>query len=98
MEETGLTVAVGEFLFVHEYLKPPLHALEIFFEIKITGGTLKTGIDPEMRPDAQLIQHVSFMSWKEIKQKPALQLHQILQHSSSLEDLKSKRGYYKFSV
>ncbi|MBW3544203.1 MAG: NUDIX hydrolase [Bacteroidetes bacterium] len=97
-EETGLEVEVGDFLFVHEYLNPPLHALELFFNIEIMGGTLQTGIDPESSPEAQLIQDVSFLSWQEIKKKPAQQLHQILQHSSSPEDLKSKRGYYKFSL
>lgn len=97
-EETGLEVSVGEFLFVHEHLKPPLHALELYFSLEITGGRLQTGQDPESPPEAQLIQDVSFMSWKEIRQIPANQLHQILQHSSSPEDLKSKRGYYKFSL
>lgn len=98
LEETGFKVAVGDFLFLHEYLKPPLHAVELFFFVKVVGGTQKTGTDPEFSPDAQLIQHVSFMSWNEVKQKPSGQLHQILDHSSSLKDLLSMRGYYKFSV
>ena len=98
LEETGLEIAVGDFIFLHEYIKPPLHALEIFFEVNILGGELVTGYDPESRQEAQLIQHVSFLSWKEIKQIPSLQLHQLLVHSSSLQDLKSKRGYYKFNV
>lgn len=97
-EETGLEVSVGEFLFVHEYLKSPLHALELFFTIEISGGMLQTGVDPELPPEAQLIRDVSFLSWHEIRQIPANQLHQILQHSSSPKDLKSKRGYYNFSL
>ncbi len=98
LEETGLQVEIQDFLFVHEYLKPPLHALEIFFNVKMIGGYLQTGTDPESPADAQLIQDVSFLSWEQIKMIPAGNLHQILQHSSSLQDLKSKRGYYKFSV
>ncbi|WP_224996498.1 NUDIX domain-containing protein [Cesiribacter sp. SM1] len=98
LEETGLVVAVEEQIFVHEYLEPPLHAFEIFYIVKVMGGTLYTGYDPESEREAQLIQHVSFISWEEIKQKPPAHLHQILKHSSSLQDLLCRRGYYKFSV
>jgi 8-oxo-dGTP diphosphatase len=98
LEETGLRIEVGDFLFMHEYLNPPLHALELFFLVYPTGGTLQTGLDPEHSKEAQLIQHVSFVEWKEVKEKPAGQLHQILQHTSSLQDLISMRGYHKFSV
>ncbi|WP_332912478.1 NUDIX domain-containing protein [Algoriphagus boritolerans] len=31
LEETSLEIEVGKYLFVHEYLKPPLHAMEHFF-------------------------------------------------------------------
>src|SRR5205814_2113551 len=30
-EETGLNVRVEDFLFIHEFLNPPLHAIELFF-------------------------------------------------------------------
>lgn len=98
LEETGLNVAVGDFLCMHEYLNPPLHALELFFLVYPRGGTLRTGLDPEHAKDSQLIQHVSFVDWEEVKEMPAAYLHQILQHTSSLQDLISMRGYHKFSV
>ena len=31
MEETGLDIRVGDFLFVNEFKDPPLHAIELFF-------------------------------------------------------------------
>ncbi|AHM59539.1 NUDIX hydrolase [Flammeovirgaceae bacterium 311] len=98
LEETGLHIVVEDQIFVHEYLRPPLHTLEVFYIVKVLGGTLYTGYDPESENEAQLIQHVSFLSWEEINQKRPAQLHQILKHSSSLQDLLCKRGYYKFNV
>ena len=50
-EETGLQVKVKRFLFVNEFLQPPLHAVEFFFEVRITGGNLRTGTDPEAAAD-----------------------------------------------
>lgn len=96
-EETGLEVAVGEFMFAHEYLQAPLHALELFFMVSLLGGELKRGHDPESAKDAQLIEQVSFLSWQQINALPAATLHQIFQHTSSAEGLLSRRGYYNFS-
>jgi 8-oxo-dGTP diphosphatase len=98
LEETGLQVAVGPLLFVWEHLGPPLHAVELFFEVSVLGGSLRTGADPESPPDAQLIRNVSFMDWDHIKALPASTLHRALQQCTSLEDLKNMYGYFKFCV
>src|SRR5258706_6221691 len=37
-EETAITVKVGEFKFVSEFLKEPLHAIELFFEVFYESG------------------------------------------------------------
>ena len=89
-EETGLQVAVGEFLFVHEFISLPLHALEMFFAVTIIGGVLTTGYDSELDPDNQLIAEVAFKSLAAIQKIPTNQLHQILQQLTSLNDLYSK--------
>ena len=47
-EETNLEVIIKDFLFVHEYLDPPLHGIELFFRVEIVGGNLKLGQDPEL--------------------------------------------------
>jgi 8-oxo-dGTP diphosphatase len=56
LEETGLQVDIGKFLFGCEFIKHPLHAVELFFEVKKTGGMLKKGDDPEF----QIIEKVQF--------------------------------------
>ena len=48
IEETGLTISVGDFLFVNEFLKKPLHAIEFFFEVKTLNTDFNLGSDPEL--------------------------------------------------
>ncbi len=47
LEETGLLIGVGKLLKVGEFINPPLHAIEYFFEVEIKGGNLALGNDPE---------------------------------------------------
>src|SRR5262245_31312473 len=47
-EETGLEITVSQFAFGCEFIKEPLHSLELFFNVIRTGGSLKTGYDPEL--------------------------------------------------
>lgn len=97
MEETNLEIEVGEFLFVHEYLDPPLHGIELFFEVKITGGELKKGTDPEMEADAQIITEVKFKSLSEIQQLPTANLHYVIRNISNFDSLLSRGGYSKIT-
>lgn len=93
MEETHLDIEVERFLFVHEYLDPPLHGIELFFEVKILSGKLKTGTDPEMEADAQIITQVEFKSFEEIQQLPKAHLHYAIQNISSFDSLLKRTGY-----
>lgn len=86
-EETGLEIKAGRFLFVNEFLQPPLHALELFFEVEPCGGELKTGTDPELEPDNQLIAEVSYKSFREMNQIPLNAKHIILHELVNLDDL-----------
>ncbi|QNF34553.1 NUDIX hydrolase [Adhaeribacter swui] len=92
-EETNLKVEVEKFLFVHEFIGLPLHALEIFFKVNVIGGTLITGYDPEFTPDNQLITKVVFKSLTDIRQIPQNQLHHCLHHLQNLEDLYNKEFF-----
>ncbi len=74
-EETGLDISVGNLLFANEYLQPPLHAVELFYEVRRTGGELCQGIDPELGIDQQIIQEVRFISLDELKTIPEDSLH-----------------------
>ena len=96
-EETNLDIEVTKFLFVHEYLDPPLHGIELFFEVKILGGNLNRGIDPEMEDDLQIITQVEFKSLSEIQQLPKRDLHFVIQNATNFKNLLNQRGYFKFN-
>jgi 8-oxo-dGTP diphosphatase len=90
LEETNLTIEVGSFAFGCEYLAPPLHAVELFFEVTVIDGDLKSGYDPEL----QIIQDTAYLSPAEILSKPALQLHGIFRHYTQAGQLRNLKGFY----
>lgn len=87
LEETGFNVEIKRFLFINEFLQPPLHAVELFFEVRIVDGAITKGTDPEAAPDQQLIEEVAFLSLPEIQKIPRADKHRVLQHLISLDDL-----------
>lgn len=95
-EETGLNIKVLRFLFVHEFLEPPLHAIELFFEVEAIGGALTKGIDPEMTPENQIIDQVQFMNADEIQKEKGDQLHNVLNLCQHPKDLLNMQGYFIF--
>jgi 8-oxo-dGTP diphosphatase len=92
-EETGLQVRVQEFLFVHEFLEPPLHALELFFSVEAMGGTLRRGHDPELSEQKQLIEEVRFMSPEAVAQVPSEARHAVISQGNP-RDLLLRQGYF----
>ncbi|HTF80899.1 MAG TPA: NUDIX domain-containing protein [Cytophagales bacterium] len=94
-EETNLDVKVGKLLFVNEYLSPPLHAVELFFEIDSYKGDLTIGRDPELPEDRQIIQGIRFVSFEEIAQRHQEEYHSMFAEIKSLQDLKKLVGYHK---
>ena len=94
LEETGLTVQVCDFLFACEFIKEPLHAIELFFEVKKISGTLTRGVDPEMK-DHQIIQQVKFMDWSEIGLMDKSRLHGIFSKVDKVDKIIDLRGYFK---
>lgn len=95
-EETGLEIVVNNFLFTHEFLAPPLHAIELFFAVEMRGGTLKTGFDPEMKQQEQIIEQVEFMSPLKLNEEKGTQMHQMINLSQHPGDLLKMQGYFKF--
>lgn len=95
-EETQLEIAVEEFLFVHEYLDPPLHGVELFFKVKIISGTLDLGHDPEMSPTDQILTAAKFMDLKKLQNASFDSLHYVLQNVEDLKTLINQKGYFKF--
>ncbi len=96
LEETGLEITVGKMLFVNEYLSLPLHAIEIYFDVKIIGGKLTTGYDPELSKDNQLIQEVLFLDYDELQKIPKIALHAMFHQQKTLKELQNITGYCKF--
>jgi 8-oxo-dGTP diphosphatase len=96
LEETGLSIMVEKFLFVNEFLAPPLHAIELFFKVKKTAGKLTRGSDPEMRKNQQIINEIRYLSFSELKNEGTEKIHNIFHDCHTLEDLLNKNGYFKF--
>ena len=94
-EETGLTIEIDDLLFVSEFMQPPLHALELFFAVHATGGTLQQGVDPEMGTSEQIIDDVRLLSFAEIKRYPSDEVHALFRHCTSLDDVFGLRGYWR---
>ncbi|MBE9463068.1 NUDIX domain-containing protein [Dyadobacter subterraneus] len=93
LEETGLEIEAGELLFVNEFIQPPLHAVELFFQIRNFSGSVITGIDPECSEQNQIIKEVRFMSMEEIKQLPENHVHSLFHNCETIEDVLSLKGY-----
>ncbi|MGE0772438.1 MAG: NUDIX domain-containing protein [Cyclobacteriaceae bacterium] len=94
-EETNLEVEVNEFLFACEYIKAPLHAIELFFRVSTKAGTLQKGSDPEMKPDEQLIKSVRWIPWVELEKMPVDQLHGAFKKVAKPVQILGLRGYFK---
>jgi 8-oxo-dGTP diphosphatase len=94
-EETGLEVNVNEFQFIAEFVRPPLHAIELFFAVEIKGGVLKTGRDPEMLPDKQIIRGVEFIDWDSLNSIPQNEKHGIFKYCHTKNDLLALGGFYR---
>jgi 8-oxo-dGTP diphosphatase len=95
LEETGLRADVIEFLFVYEFINPPLHAIELFFHCMIKGGNLKTGNDPELKTGKQIITDVEFVSFANMNKMKPEELHGVFQHGKTRQSILEMRGYRK---
>lgn len=96
LEETGLKVRIDQYLFTHEFLKPPLHAIELFFKVDHVDGKLRKGRDPEMHKHEQIIEQVAFLTISQLKKIQTDSLHYVLQKVHKLNDLFNYKGYVKF--
>ncbi|MDX1639287.1 MAG: NUDIX domain-containing protein [Balneolaceae bacterium] len=69
-EETGLEVDIESLRFVNELLKPPFHAIELYFDVRQTGGKLQLGHDPEQRQEEQLLKELKFIPLRDFDAYP----------------------------
>lgn len=82
LEETNTVISVGKFLTVREFLKPPIHAIELYYEVKIESGNIKKGFDPEM--DYQIIKDIQWLSFAEVLGKEEGRFAEVLVEIASL--------------
>ena len=94
IEETGLNIEIERFLFVHEYLSPPLHAIELVFKVKRIDGTLKIGLDPELQKDEQIIKNVQFIPFNKIINLGKENIHQMFINVHEISDIANLNGYF----
>lgn len=87
LEETGLEIEVGKLLLMNEFVKLPLHGIELFFEVKKLSGELILGQDPEMNLSEQLIQKIEWLSLDEIKRLNLSEKHQFWQKFGSFDEI-----------
>lgn len=87
LEETGLEIEVGKLILMNEFVKLPLHGIELFFEVKKLSGELMLGQDPEMSLDEQLIQKIEWLSLDEIKRLNLSEKHQFWQKFGSFNEI-----------
>lgn len=92
-EETGLLIEVQKQLFITEYIDSSLHAVEVFFQVKMLSGDLSVGYDPELSHDKQIINQVKFVTFDKLSLIDNREKHQCLKDVFSSEDLLSKNGY-----
>lgn len=93
-EEAGLTIEVEEFMFVYEYLNPPLHSVELFFKVKIVDGVLIKGTDPELSSGNQMIEEVKFCDNAFINSMSPDYFHGSIGIAKTIEKLIQLKGYY----
>ncbi len=96
LEETGLEIEVENYLFVHEFLKTPLHAMEHFFRVKRIGGEVKLGKDPELPGEFQILLEITWMNFDQLVRIPRESLHQVFWGIKSLSELGLWKGYFNF--
>lgn len=92
LEETGLTVSVGALRFVTEFIHGPLHAIELFFDVAVEGGMVRTGSDPEL---PATIQEVRFMSPSEIDDLPSAAKHGAFRLVPTSGRIGELNGYFR---
>lgn len=90
-EETGLVVRVGELRFVSELLQPPLHAVELFFEVFPETFDAVLGHDPELEDST--LQELAWLTWEQIAAIPPHEKQVALRRAKNLTELLELRGH-----
>ena len=93
-EETHLDILVEDFCFTNEYLDKRVHAIELFFTVRVVGGRLKLGKDPELKK--QILTKADYLSFEHINELNTFNKHNAFQFCSDASQINKLRGYYFF--
>lgn len=90
-EETGLFIRMGDFLFLNEFMKDSLHAIELFFKVEKIGGSIIKGEEPEIQ-DASFIEEIAYLDMEKIKSISNEDKHQLFWGLDSLKEIEKLKG------
>ncbi len=90
-EETGINMVSAKFQFITEYVKPPLHAVEVFYHVESWKGTLSKGNDPES--ELEIIQGAAYYTAEQLMRIKRSELHHIFHNCTNPIDLLKMLGY-----
>lgn len=90
MEETGLQAGSIEFAFTCQFIKDPLHSIELFFMVKEVEGNVVTGFDPEL----PIIRQVKFIGPDELASMSPASLHGIFRLARTKDEFRQLSGFY----
>lgn len=92
LEECGLTITVSDFLFACEFVNPPYHAIELFFEVSTTDSPV-LGHDPELGQN-QVLTDLRFWKANDISYLPEAHKHGILKSVTDYTQFRQFSGFY----
>jgi 8-oxo-dGTP diphosphatase len=93
-EEARIIVKPGKLLFTCEFIKAPLHSVELFFEAVYETGAVGIGYDPEVPASEQIITNVAYLPYDTIMKIPADQRHGIFRFAETADALRNLTGFY----
>jgi 8-oxo-dGTP diphosphatase len=96
LEETGIPIEVGALCFTYDFYSFPLHAVELFFEVRALRSIEVTlGTDPELEPHQQILDDIAFLDCKSLAAIPSHHLHGSLRGVMHVSELLQRRGYFQ---
>jgi len=93
-EETRLDIRVEKFLFLTEYIKDPLHAIELFYLVSAESFEVELGMDPEF-DSGQVLDDIKFVGSDELIGISMEERHLILKSCTNPIELLDKQGQIK---
>lgn len=66
-EETRLKITPKNLLYIHEFIEPPYHAVELYYLSEFSSGVLQKGKDPELDSENQQILKCEFVEVSKLK-------------------------------